>query len=528
MNFHKLTIICKASLLAALAVAMAGCTKNFVEYNTNPNETTKREVGALFLQMVQNVRPVQQTDFGSDRYQTVENMVGDGYAGYFGFSAPNINSAGRYNWSSSSWYGDMFNTSYQKGMGAWRDLRDAYKDDLGGPHFAMAQILKVAIMHRVTDTYGPIPYIDFGQKSVVKYDSQRDIYYKFFEELDDAVNSIEGYAVAGTELFSEWDPVYGGNLLQWVKFANTLRLRLALHISYVDPAKAKQEAEAAVSHIIGVMAQSTDLAQLQHISPIANYESPLNLISNSWNDAYMGATIDSYMNGYNDPRRAAYFLTGTGSVYRGIRAGMSGSLAKASYTTGQFSLANTNDKTNVIWMRASEAYFLRAEGALNDWSMGGTAKELYEAGIAMSFTEQNVSGAAAYAANTALVPAAYTDPVTTTYSQAARGTINIGWDGGTTAAIKELNRERIITQKYLAIFPVGQEAWTEFRRTGYPKVFPVAVNESNGGSVNTAVQIRRLPYPVTEYNTNRALLDAGITLLGGPDTGGTKLWWDTK
>ena len=101
------------------------------------------------------------------------------------------------------------------------------------------------------------------------------------------------------------------------------------------------------------------------------------------------------------------------------------------------------------------------------------------------------------------------------------------------AVIKSINLHllteivlKIITQKYIALYPVGQEAWTEFRRTGYPKVFPVCVNESNGGCVDTDIQIRRLAFPQDEYNTNREMLDGGISLLNGPDNPGTRLWWD--
>ena len=84
--------------------------------------------------------------------------------------------------------------------------------------------------------------------------------------------------------------------------------------------------------------------------------------------------------------------------------------------------------------------------------------------------------------------------------------------------------ERIITQKYIALFPVGQEAWTDFRRTGYPRVYPVIECENSNVDLNT--QIRRLPYPVSEYDTNRKAVEAARVLLEGPDNPGTRVWWD--
>jgi hypothetical protein len=533
MKEYKSISIRNICLLLGFMYAASSCTENFLEYNTNPNEATAAmsdwdnvRTGSLLLQMEQNVLVVAQSGLGigTDRYQTVEVMGGDGFVGYFGFPAPSINSAGRYNWDKRSWYGDMFTTNYLTTMNAWREIKNAVDND-EDPRFALAQILKVAAMHRVTDSYGPIPYINFGIAKDVHYDSQKDIYYRFFEELDDAIGHLESYAAAGTKVLSSWDCVYGGDVAAWVRFANSLRLRLAMRLAYVDEAKARSEAEAAISNSYGLMSAKSDQAELQHITPIANYESPLYIIK-GWNDVCLGATLDSYMNGYQDPRLAAYFEAGTDGLYIGIRAGMSKNVSKDKYISGTFAQPQASATSNVVWMRSSESYFLLAEYALR-WGTADDAKQYYEAGVRMSFDENNVGGADSYLTRTAeqgYVPAAYTDPVTSSYSLDALGTVSVAWDD---AASFDIHLEQIITQKYLALYPVGQEAWSEFRRTGYPKVFPVAVNESTGGSVDTDIQIRRLPYPESEYNTNRTMLDEGISLLGGVDNPGVRLWWDT-
>ena len=92
--------------------------------------------------------------------------------------------------------------------------------------------------------------------------------------------------------------------------------------------------------------------------------------------------------------------------------------------------------------------------------------------------------------------------------------------------------QRIITQKWIANFPLSCEAWAEYRRTGYPKLFPNRVNLSNG-DINTNEQVRRLIYSDTEINTNNAELQKGIELLNQENTGsisgdkgGTHVWWD--
>ena len=77
------------------------------------------------------------------------------------------------------------------------------------------------------------------------------------------------------------------------------------------------------------------------------------------------------------------------------------------------------------------------------------------------------------------------------------------------------------------MYPLGQEAWSEFRRTGYPKVFPVIDNLSNG-LINDIDQVCRIPFPESEYLGNAPEVEKATKLLGGPDNGGTKLWWDVK
>ena len=101
--------------------------------------------------------------------------------------------------------------------------------------------------------------------------------------------------------------------------------------------------------------------------------------------------------------------------------------------------------------------------------------------------------------------------------------ITIAWNESST---NEEKLERIITQKWIAMFPEGQEAWSEYRSTGYPKIFPVVSNQS-GGTIDTNIQIRRIPFVDSENSTNGINVQKAKTLLKGPDNGGTRLWWDT-
>ena len=105
----------------------------------------------------------------------------------------------------------------------------------------------------------------------------------------------------------------------------------------------------------------------------------------------------------------------------------------------------------------------------------------------------------------------------------ARCLVSPRWDD---AASDEMKLERIITQKWLAVFPEGCEAWAEQRRTGYPRLFPVRFNHSKNGCIDTETMVRRLNFPGTLQTEDREQYLALVEALGGPDHGGTRLWWD--
>ena len=135
----------------------------------------------------------------------------------------------------------------------------------------------------------------------------------------------------------------------------------------------------------------------------------------------------------------------------------------------------------------------------------------------------SISGSVAYLTDNTSIPADYVDPTNPSNNIAAMSTITIAWNAGGT---NEEKLEKIITQKRIAMFPEGQEAWSEFRRTGYPKVFPVVSNQS-GGVVDTDIQIKRIQFVDSEQSINAGGVNAATSLLGVGDNVGTRLWWDT-
>jgi hypothetical protein len=302
-----------------------------------------------------------------------------------------------------------------------------------------------------------------------------------------------------------------------------------MHIVNIDPATAKTQALKAIADSGGLITTNADNAQLSGYG----YYNDVWWIGTSWTDLSVGAALTSYLNGYNDPRISKMCSPATSPAsiagqYVGIRAGtpVGGKPMYNGYSTPNFSIMQ--EYTPMVLMNASETWFLKAEAALRGWTTE-SAQTDYETGVSTSMAYWGAS-IGDYLSDKTSTQADYVDPLTPQAGVAnasikAMSTITIAWDNSVS---NEKNLERIITQKWLGMFPYGGwEAWTEYRRTGYPRLFPVVVNNS-GGTISTDLQIRRIQYPSSEYTSNASGVATGVSLLGGADNGGTPVWWDTN
>lgn len=395
---------------------------------------------------------------------------------------------------------------------------------------AIAQIIKVASMSRVTDTYGPIPYSQIGKDGSINtpYDSQEDVYIKFFEELDESIQIIKDNP--DFKLSSSSDYVYAGDLTKWMKFANSLKLRFAIRIAYANPTLAKEMAEEAVQD--GVIENNVDNAVWDYFKTSAN---PIYTATRynqaagcqTGGDTHAAADIICYMNGYKDPRREKYFVKSEwdGIDYVGLRRGI---IVPGADITRKYSGVNIKTTDPLYWINAAEVWFLRAEGkSIFNFDMKIDAKTAYENGVNRSFEQWGVEGADLYLRDNTSVPESYTDPNGTYSYNNTLSEIKIAWDEQATSEEKQ---ERIIIQKWIANWMLGNEAWADFRRTGYPHLIPASDdgNQSNG-VVNSENGARRMPYPLDEYISNTQNVEYAVSnLLKGPDNMATKVWWDCK
>ncbi|NSL87344.1 SusD/RagB family nutrient-binding outer membrane lipoprotein [Chitinophaga sp. Mgbs1] len=527
----------KPLLAAALALGLSACTKNFELYNTDRTGITDAELQPDF-NILGYLKTAQMAIYnfsgGGDpnSFQVQQNLNADCYSGYF--ASANSFGSGRNNQNYlmvSGWNQEAFKVGYLNVMGQLFKLGQSNIPKDFPAVWAVAQIVKISAMHRVTDIYGPVPYSRAGlDKAFSVYDSQQDIYMSFFKELDEATAALRTFISSGKQLpfkFADFDLVYNGNFTQWLQYANSLRLRLAMHIVKADRTTAQLQAEKAMDPANGGLITGND--GNMNVKVIgAGYTNPLIFIAKNWNDILINASLQVYLTGYKDPRTKKYISPSTAypGKYLGIRLGIVTDKSLTEKYNG-FSAINWREdvftlNSPVQLMTAAEVYFLRAEAALYGWKNAGAAQAMYENGINTSLDQWHVADGA-YANNSTNKPEYYVDPNNITDTIKAPSDITIKWMESDQTQVK---LERIITQKWLAMFPEGQEAWTEFRRTGYPKLFPVANNFSNN-VIDSKIQIRRLPFPQNEYNTNSAEVAKAVQLLGaGGDSPATRLWWD--
>ena len=543
-------------IFAASLTVMAGvsCTANFADINKNPygisDEEMQRDGYAVRAALIGIANGVISPDVNTTQF--TECLLGGTQGGYLA-DANNgwANTISNYN-PTDNWTNVLMKSDKVIPViySNYRQLHQVTDDPV---IWAVGDIVKVAAMHRVTDTYGPIPYSKVGQNGEINvpYDSQQQAYKTMFEELDNAITVL--MQNRNINFSASADVIYGGVVEKWIKFANSLKLRLAMRISYADPKLSREMAESAVNHEVGVMTSNADNARFASWGTDGNpikVAVEYNLVTNhdddaktpcttSAGDSHAAADIICYMNGFKDPRRAAYFTEsefteadGISDNYVGLRRCIA--IPNHKELGHKFSGVKFNGKTDAAtWMNAAEVAFLKAEAAaVFGYDMQEDAKDAYERGVKLSFEQWGVAGADAYLQGKTQ-PAAYNAP--SIEAGTTGSTITVAWNS---AADKEEMQERIITQKWIANWLLGNESWADWRRTGYPKLLPGTKdgNKSEEG-VDSVIGARRMKYPQAEGSSNTDNYNYAVseylnkentlTTVTG-DKMSTRLWFDCK
>ncbi|WP_455672370.1 SusD/RagB family nutrient-binding outer membrane lipoprotein [Phocaeicola sp.] len=547
------------AFLMALPIAggsiISSCTGDFEKLNTSNIQVNPADLpfSAQCTEPMTYCYPPQQNMF-----QFWTNLTIDLYGGYF--MTPNGNFTNGDMGENRGHSGGMYENYYLHIFNNTRRIIAQCDADNEKGIAGVMRIVQAYGTLMTTDAYGPIPYSSIlsGENEVYfDFDSQKDLYKYMQDDLSTAITDINAMGDDEIAKLKSFDCWCNGDKNLWVKIANTMKLRMALRLS-------KRETEAASAGMdlkaIATEAAKNTLATVnQDILIDKSLENEMWLMF-TWGDCGFNADLVTLMSGMKDPRQPLYMTKNTGEIkneagtvtvkkdseYLGIRFA-SGLPAKPN-SWGNFSgwIQGDNGSSYAMplpIMKAAEAYFLLAEAKLR-WDIGSeSVKNLYEQGIRVSMANE-LSYRGPYAGVKSYEDGAidayingtdtqinFVDPVNPALSTPAVNKLGVKWDEG---ASNEEKLERIITQKWLALFPLSNEGWAEQRRTGYPRFFPAYVNESNG-TVNTEEGVRRVIYSSQAYDANAKGLESGIKLLDeensskygiSGDKGGTHLWWD--
>lgn len=485
MNFNHI----KKAVIIFAGVAVASSCKKFLDINRDPDRIPS--TNAPIAQLLTSAQMNLAFEGGSDlfRYSALIAQQMSGQA-----SQPN-----------QTYEYDRYNITGSDQNNVWSSMYATTLSDLeliiqqagatGSPNYSgVAKILKAYEYSLMVDTWGDIPYSEAQQldkNTTPKYDDDATIYPKLIQLLTEAVTEVN--ATTSTLVPGSNSIIYPGSFsttkANWVKLANTLKLRLLLHYSKKDPASTVTQITALVNSGVPFMASNADNFSMP-FNNAANQRNPYaQFETNRANYLFANAAMVDLMNTKADPRRASYFtpFPWNSTSYKGVVPGdpatvnysrihtfLRGSATGTPTPNAQGGItasALTYSGTAPVRMVTFAEYnFIRAEAAL----MGapGDPQAFFTAGITASMQEAGVS-----AANI------------TTYL-ATNGTLV-----GTNAQ----KLKQIIEEKYVALFGVSVEPWTDFRRTGYPALVPPSNKMT---SVTTIPRSLFLPQSEIDLNPN--------------------------
>ena len=483
----KLTIKYKVLLsFVALSLFGAGCKKvDFGDTNIDPNRTTAPITSALLTNVL--------AGFGNNTWdQGGVRTVSGLYAQYY--TETQYTEASRYAKQTFNWDGFYAGALYdlQNIINYNSDPATAEKAALNGSNnnqIAVARIIKAYYFWWMTDVWGDLPYSQ-ALKGVgaIPYDAQEAIYPDLLKELKEAGAQFDGGLPAAGDI------MYNGDISKWKKFANSLRMLVALRLSKADPATGKSEFASALADPAGSIEDNSDNAQI--VYPGGNFQNPFynyyNVVKRD--DYSIAKTLMDWLNGHNDDRNLAFGTSNVGFPY-GLTRDNAVAFANANPTYSRLLDPNTvgAESAPMVVVGAAHMLFARAEAANLGWT-GETVATLYNNAIDQSWSQWGVYDATDIA------------------NYKANSDVNLA--GGSVD-------QKIATQQWISWFPNGVQGWSVWRKTGYP-VLTAAPGTTTGIP-------RRQNYGTNEpqlNGANYAPAAAKYSDGSGDNSQFVKIWWD--
>ncbi|MEO6327564.1 MAG: SusD/RagB family nutrient-binding outer membrane lipoprotein [Ginsengibacter sp.] len=481
--------------ITMLFCILNACTKNFDELNTDPAIVTETLVNPdnLFS------RVQKESIFSIPDFSRVSEFAGFMANEASGFPFKNQD------YDFSVWYRTYL-----------INLNETIRLTQNTPELsnknAMARIFRVWLYQILTDRYGDIPYTEAASAlenfiATPKYDKQEFIYKDLFTQLKAATAQLSDDP--SKRSYGAADILFGGNVDRWRKFGNSLRLRMAIRVRFVDNALAQQNISDVISAplIIANAENAKLLSEGSGASNMNNRNPILNFITNGNQEPrHFSFTVLELMakNNTNDPRIPIYFKLplyinpGSSIPYKARPINIDGP-EKTPYGRDSISFVGNFFEASQFTFNlitAAQVNFLKAEAALAGL-IPDDANNLYRAGIQLTMQQYGVSAGDI-----------------TTFLAGSTATLSGTVEG---------KLEQIINQKYLSLIYQSDEAWAEYRRTGYPKMWLGSAPTDTQGKIP-----RRLTYPLDEYAKNDVNVAAAAAILPGGDKLTTRLWWDVK
>ncbi len=370
---------------------------------------------------------------------------------------------------------------------------------------SIARIWNVYLVQQLTDMYGDIPVTEAFTDVKPAFDAQSDIYMYMLEELENSIEKIKEVRTIGYENYGDADVIYQGNLDNWIAFANSMILRIGLRASntaaFDQPLQGYEHSikdyieNIDPSETIGSHQQTVQIIP-DATGPTYHVNNPLSFVQ-GWQEVRLSKTLVDMLEGFDDPRLMVFGNENENGEYVGLANGQDHSDLSAEYSTfyqPEFSNIGdffAEDATPHYVFTYAESCFLKAEAA----QMGliaGSAQEYYEEGITASMVQLGITD-----------PQLVEDYLT-----------------GDAAFNAADALEQIYTQRWIALFPNGHEAWSLVRRTGVPEMMqPVSTFPGNDEMP------RRKMYPESEKQFNEENYQIAVNRMGG-DSQYTRMWWD--
>lgn len=465
-----------------LTLLLASCTKNFEEINTDPNRVNRISPGTLLnpilyevasfnmrkaddftFSLMQDALPFPSTSGGIHRYDVSENS------------------------GNSTW------TTYYRWLTNIKEMYTASVEQKDPNYQAIAMTLNAMIYATLTDCFGDIPMEEAarGDEGILrpKFTTQQKVYEKIIADLDSANNLYltTRSMIYGTEL------LYANNISNWRRFTNSLQMRILLRLSKRTEMGSLVKLKSIIDNPVKYpVFTANDQAAVVKLSGVTPFVSPWGRAIDFTTFRAAGIFFTNNLNDFNDPRRdkiltQARNKAGTANIgYRGIPSGYAGSDSQFDYIPSNMNIALVTAPMNVVLMSYAEVEMIKAEVEFRI-NNAVAAKAAYEKGVKASIEQWG-----------AIMPTDYFTNVKAAYN----GTL-----------------ERIMLQKYYALFFTDFQQWFEYRRTGFP-VMPVGA-----GMLNNRIMPVRYRYPPSVQSTNTENYNQAVAAMGG-DNINIKVWWE--